>query len=162
MYSVDGALQVLDVLSGVTPGAYRSHIGIRMRLLAAEHGSTAVSLWNDLGDPLFDDAGLAGFKGKLIMLVWLINLFAPFSSYTACFLFLFFLWREELFGIVGWLGVYHSLPALHFTTFFNNNNNNNNNSNNNNNKNIIYPLNDQYETIHHTCYNAINVFMFIF
>ena len=43
-----------------------------MRLLAAEPHSTAgllfpshaVSLWNGLGDPVFDGVGLAGFKSK--------------------------------------------------------------------------------------------------
>ena len=44
------------------------HIGTLMRLLAVETQSrrtfipVAVSLWNDLGDVLFDGVGLAGFK----------------------------------------------------------------------------------------------------
>ena len=49
-----------------------SHIGILMRHLDAEPSSTAgllcpsycPSAWNDLADPAFDGAGLAGFKSR--------------------------------------------------------------------------------------------------
>ena len=49
-----------------------SHIGTLMRLLAAEprrqyHRTfirLSVSLWNDLGDPVFDGVGLARFKSR--------------------------------------------------------------------------------------------------
>ena len=46
-----------------------SHIGILMRLLAAEPRSTAglphhVSLFNDIANPVFDGVGLAGFESR--------------------------------------------------------------------------------------------------
>ena len=47
-----------------------AHIGILMRLFAAEPQSTArpfslsVSLWIDLADPVMDGVGLSGFKSK--------------------------------------------------------------------------------------------------
>ena len=50
-----------------------SHIGVLMRLLAAELRSTAgsilpchaVSLWNDHADPVFDGVGPAGFESRV-------------------------------------------------------------------------------------------------
>ena len=53
----------------------------------------SVSLWNDVGDPVFDGVGLAGFKNRAnaFSLAWLL---VPFLS-PAVFFFLFF-------NSVGW------------------------------------------------------------
>ena len=63
-----------------------SHIGILMRLLAAQLRSTSgillslsVSLWNDLADPVIDAVGLAGFMSNVIFFHWpkLLAFFFP-------------------------------------------------------------------------------------
>ena len=45
-------------LSGAPPGPY---VPVRVAC-----GALVASLWNDLGDPLFDGVGLAGFKSRAI------------------------------------------------------------------------------------------------
>ena len=59
-----------------------------MRLLAAEPRSTrvtfiplSVSLWNDLGEPVFDGVGLAGFKSRANAFL-LAKMLAPLLSPT--------------------------------------------------------------------------------
>ena len=54
----------------------------------------SVSLWNDLGDPVFDCVGLAGFKSKANVFYWPM-LPAPFLCPTV-FPFSFFFYRLVL------------------------------------------------------------------
>ena len=60
----------------------------------------SVSLWNDLGDPVFDGVGLEGFKSRAIVLL-LAKLLDPLLSPTGFPFFSFIL----CVGIVG-LGVF--------------------------------------------------------
>ena len=56
----------------------------------------SVSLWNNLGDPVFDGVGLAGFKSRAHSLL-LVLLLDPFLSSTVFPFSSFILWV----GIVG-------------------------------------------------------------
>ena len=56
----------------------------------------SVSLWNDVGHPVFDGVGLAGFKSRAYRF-WLAQLLAPFLSPTVFPFTSFILW----IGIVG-------------------------------------------------------------
>ena len=64
-----------------------------MRLLAADPSSTSVSLWNDIGNPVFDGVGLSGFKSRAKVFL----LAAAVRSFFVLFHFHFL-----LFLSIGW------------------------------------------------------------
>ena len=71
MHTLYGALPVKYMCQCALHAVLWSHIGILMRILAAESGSTAgpfiphsVFPYNDLADPVFDGVGIQGFKSR--------------------------------------------------------------------------------------------------
>ena len=128
MHPLYGAVPDQHVPVRVTRGAMVAH----RYTFAPPHCRTShhrtfiplsISQWNDLGDPVFDGAGLAGFKSRANASL-LAKLLAPFLSPTVFPFCSFILWV----GIVGqWflvlIGCYKSLsPSLALPSFFNNNN----------------------------------------
>ena len=79
----------------------KSNIGTLMRLLAAEPCKTfipmSVSLWNDLGDPIFDGVGLTGFKSRANVFL-LAKHFTSLLSNTV-FTFSSFILRVRIVGL---------------------------------------------------------------
>ena len=88
----------------------------------------SVSLWNDLGNSVFDGVGLAGFKSRanasLLALAALSLLCMVFYSFSLSLLSVYclVLWGW-VFGLIGCTSLSLSLAL---PTFFNNNGNNNN------------------------------------
>ena len=101
-----------------------SYIGILMRLLAAEPRRPqdfiplSVSLWNDIGDPVFDGVAQADFKSRAnSFLLAQLLVRSLFLSY--CFPLVIF-YSMGLYcgtGVLGLMGVNHSLPAFHCQPF---------------------------------------------
>ena len=114
-------LQLCSMCQGGLIAVLRSHIGVFIRLLAAEPRRTSqdlvsfiplsVSLWNNLADPVFYGVGLAGFKSRANafsnLLYSVFILFFNFSS--SC-------WYcgAGVFGLIGCTTVQHCLTALHY------------------------------------------------
>ena len=70
----------------------------------------SVSLWNDLGDPVFDGVGLAGLIGGQCFPVGMICSFLPSMGWLCGV------------GVFGLIECPYSLPALHSGLQNNNNN----------------------------------------
>ena len=115
-------------LYGALPGPYVPVQVTRVHLCSSSLQNLAVPndfhsivtiLWNKLGDPVFDDVGLAGFKRWAMPLYW--------SSCSLPFCFLLFslsLLSLYLLVLLGWgLRTDRVLIARSLPTFFNNNNN---------------------------------------
>ena len=102
MHPFYGALSVPYVPLRVTHGAVIAHryTHVPFRCRTSQDSRTfipsSVSLWNDLGDPLFDGEGLTGFK-SIANAFLLALLLAPFLSPAVFPFSSFILWV----GIVG-------------------------------------------------------------
>ena len=89
--------------------------------------SLSVSLWNDLGDPVFDGVGLAGFKSRASVF------YSPKLLYPTIVFYYFSLLLLPVYRLVLWGWglrtdrVYITLSQPYTESFNNNNNNNNNN-----------------------------------
>ena len=70
MHPLYGAVPVMYVPVRVTRGVMIAHrfTYVPPRCRTSQYRTTfiplSVSLWNDLGDPVFDGVGLAGFKSR--------------------------------------------------------------------------------------------------
>ena len=105
MHPLWGALPGSYVPVRVTRGALVAHRytygppRCRTSLFLMTFNPLSVSLWNDLGDPLFDGVELAGFKTKADAFL-LVSLAARYLFVSCCFPFLFF----HSIGLFWWLG----------------------------------------------------------
>ena len=129
VHTLNGALPLPYVIVRVTRGgliAYR-YTYAPLRCRTSQYGRTfiplAVSLLNDLANPVFDGVRLSGFKSSAnaFLLAYAALFLLEFST---VFQFLFFLsigWYcgARVFGLIGCISLSHSLAL---PTFFNNNN----------------------------------------
>ena len=96
MHSLRGALPYPYVPACVTRGALVSHRHsfASPRCRTSQYHRTfvplSVPLWDDLGDPVFDGVGLAGFKSRANAFRLTYYLLFLFVSY--CFIFFLFPW----------------------------------------------------------------------
>ena len=127
MYPLYGALSVPYVPVQVTRGVVITHQYTHAppRCRTSQYHITfiplSVSLWNDLGDPVFNCVVLSSFKSKANFFYW------PSCSLPFCLLLFSYLF--SFCGLVFWgWGLRpdrvfsRSLPALHCQRFLNNNN----------------------------------------
>ena len=97
MHPLYGALPELYVPMHVIHGTVITHpyIYAPPRCRTSQYLRTfihlSVSLWNNLGDPIFDGVGLAGFKSRANAFL-LALLLTPFLSSTAFSCYSFILW----------------------------------------------------------------------
>ena len=78
----------------------------------------SVSLWNDLGNPVFDGVGLAGYKSRASAFYWpqllypyyTLLLFFPFSSF--CLQVYIVACGAGVFGLIGCISLSHTSQVI--------------------------------------------------